>query len=1415
MFKKALSLLLALGLSVSALTVPATAEETHVCSFTEAGHSEASCQKPEMTLYTCSCGAESYDVVSPALGHDFSDWEKSGTYQSRTCARCGFSEEKAVRVIPDTLNLYAIGDSITFGQKVTGYTEGSYAKLLADELSLPYINHAVSGTRTMAWRSAVTGKPDKNGVVHEHAGGTPAEKIRSEIEKAGLVVFTLGTNDMFAGVRWNPPATVAGLVTDLIDGIHEINPDAIVVALGGAYSEAYWRNGTYDRDGLPKGMADLTTELVKALNTDAYKDYAYFVDITDILSDHASYTECTGEPDGLHPGAVGNRRMKDSVIKALGLTTVGEPEVTYSVTVKNGEDIVASESRYGLYTLPDAPTGDGFFEGWRDNVTDRLYAAGEQALIKENHVFVASYRTLADSSLTYSFGGYASSVEGALYGFSESAYDAESATETARVTEKDADGNVTKVRFAYSVTKSVDSEDMPILKLTCDEYTATGWQNSAVALPSPMRSFAQSHYVAVSYRYSPVNPSFSVIGRRMTLILTSGGKSYYVESEEPIVADEQTEALFDLTKLRENAASNLAVNYGSILDEPIDGIKLMWYDTDQKAGTHGGFRATVGDTFSFRSVTFFNNELLLENEVTYTDGDELFLAYNAYGDITLPDAPKTLTRTFLGWSDGTKLYAPNSVLNVDQDMNFTAVWKTLSPVTDNGNGHYTVDYLVLNGKTEGLLEDRFRSDSVTVSYDAASDTASIVRNGNYGITASAVESDGERVLCVKSTATGQAWNGPSLTTVGSLPFTLESAKTVKVNYRYDGTDLVGQKMRMILNVGTKNYNVESTEPIVRGMWAKATFDFSSVFSADADFESVKSSPIARTRLYFYDTVMLGDYAAYSTAYSFAKDTSFLFGKYDYFAKVYTARFICDGNTVSSASSADEITLPQAPVKAGYAFAGWSDGEKLYTAGESYTLTHDTDFTAVWIEDSGIEKVGDTYRINYAKLLGTVNGILEDYYRQSVVKNASVSYDEATATATLERTDGKTKIEASLCDFQGKRTIKYTSVASSGAWDGPSVTTEAALPFPLSGAQRVTVDYFYGGSALVGQKMRMILYSGDKFYTVESDETIENWGWRTVTFDFTDVFASSPDFDGSAPLTLSRLYFYEAPMNGNYAFSQSYRFGQYNEMYFADYTYTGKAFSSPAFTVGETSFFLNDDSDRVEITASGTVNLDYPIQRDGKAFVGWYYDALHTEAIQNGDSLSEGLTAYADFIDISETDLSVVGAQIRLDDVGLRFVFDISHKLRSTLAALHVDNACLLPESESFNTSSEQSHYGTRILPTEFLGGSSIYSADRFPYNGTDYSPALVPARKIFRVESDSDLFTTVVTDITTAHYRRAYTVSPYIVYTDASGVRRTVGGEEYSASLYDIADYAVNQVPESLTDEQKAFLTENILNKAQ
>ena len=66
---------------------------------------------------------------------------------------------------------------------------------------------------------------------------------------------------------------------------------------------------------------------------------------------------------------------------------------------------------------------------------------------------------------------------------------------------------------------------------------------------------------------------------------------------------------------------------------------------------------------------------------------------------------------------------------------------------------------------------------------------------------------------------------------------------------------------------------------------------------------------------------------------------------------YTAKFF-DGATEYTAleqTDATTITLPAAQTKEGYTFGGWNDGTTTYAAGASYTLTANTNFTAVWDE----------------------------------------------------------------------------------------------------------------------------------------------------------------------------------------------------------------------------------------------------------------------------------------------------------------------------------------------------------------------------------------------------------------------------------------------------------------------------------
>ena len=59
------------------------------------------------------------------------------------------------------------------------------------------------------------------------------------------------------------------------------------------------------------------------------------------------------------------------------------------------------------------------------------------------------------------------------------------------------------------------------------------------------------------------------------------------------------------------------------------------------------------------------------------------------------------------------------------------------------------------------------------------------------------------------------------------------------------------------------------------------------------------------------------------------------------------------DTVNTYVDGETINLPAAPTRSGYAFLGWSDGDKTYNPGYEYTVTKGTTITALWKEEYNV------------------------------------------------------------------------------------------------------------------------------------------------------------------------------------------------------------------------------------------------------------------------------------------------------------------------------------------------------------------------------------------------------------------------------------------------------------------------------
>ncbi len=168
---------------------------------------------------------------------------------------------------------------------------------------------------------------------------------------------------------------------------------------------------------------------------------------------------------------------------------------------------------------------------------------------------------------------------------------------------------------------------------------------------------------------------------------------------------------------------------------------------------------------------------------------------------------------------------------------------------------------------------------------------------------------------------------------------------------------------------------------------------------------------------------------------------------------------------------------------------------------------------------------------------------------------------------------------------------------------------------------------------------------------------------------------------------------------------------------------------------------------------------------------------------------------------SDERLPVEGAQIRLASgsttQGLRFISNIDATLYNTLK-----DAGALPSSSADTGVG----FGTVVLPTVLIPEGEALTKETARC-------AIVPAVKLFNVPSDGDAmyrYTACITGLAADQYATEYTIRPYVTYMDGNE-EVTIYGEQYSASIFDIAEAAYLSGKETESDSE--YFLNNILSK--
>ena len=220
----------------------------------------------------------------------------------------------------------------------------------------------------------------------------------------------------------------------------------------------------------------------------------------------------------------------------------------------------------------------------------------------------------------------------------------------------------------------------------------------------------------------------------------------------------------------------------------------------------------------------------------------------------------------------------------------------------------------------------------------------------------------------------------------------------------------------------------------------------------------------------------------------------------------------NADTATQIVANGEFTLP-APVKDGFTFKGWKNGENTYDAGTKVTVSGGTTFTAVWEENTSTETpdVQKTYTV-------TVNGQAVEYkagetvsisapvynnglvFSRWVVVSGNVTLANAYSNnTTFVMPEGNVEIEPVYTYIyvepeQPEYNPGHSGSTGGSSNNGGSSSTETVMPENGFGTDKNGNTFFFED----GEKVKGWVQDGDTWYYMDShDGSMTTDGWAEV------------------------------------------------------------------------------------------------------------------------------------------------------------------------------------------------------------------------------------------------------------------------------------------------------------------------------